>query len=113
MGKSPSTTSRPRMAAWGWLSLLAVPVWLLWITGIGYAQKKHCVEGTTDQPAAITAAERQTCTEVPAAWAPARGLKFGTDQLYGEYWVAGLTLAVIFAAVVAWMAGRSARRHCP
>lgn len=86
------------MAASGWLACLAVPVWLLWITGIGYAQKKHCIEGTTDQPSAVTAEELQTCTEVPAAWAPARGLKFGTDQLYGGYWVASLILAAIFGA---------------
>jgi len=99
------------MAAWGWLALLAVPVWLLWVTGIGYAQMKHCIEGTFDQPAAVTVAERHACTQVPVAWAPARGLKFGTHQLYGENWVASLIVAVVFATGVVWMAVRSARRH--
>ena len=111
MGESPSTSRRSGMAPWGWLSLTAVPVWLLWVTGIGYARKKHCLEGTIDQPAAVTAAERHACAEVPVAWAPVRGLEFGTPRLYGEYWVAGLVLAVILATVVVWLAVRSARRH--
>jgi len=35
-----------RRTRWGWWALLAVPGWLLWVTGIGYAQKKHCILGT-------------------------------------------------------------------
>jgi hypothetical protein len=108
---STSATGAHRKARRGWLAVLAFPGWLLWVTGIGYAQKKHCIEGIFGQTeAAVTAAERQACGETPAAWAPFRGLEFGTDQRYGEYWVAGLVLAVGFAAVVLFFAGRSSRR---
>jgi hypothetical protein len=106
---STSATGARRKTHRGWLALLAVPGWLLWVTGIGYAQEKHCIEGTYGQAAAVTAAERQACGEAPAAWAPFRGLRFGTDQMYGEYWVAGLVLAVGFAAVVLVFAVRSSR----
>jgi hypothetical protein len=100
------------MAWWGWLALLAIPGWLLWVTGIGYAETKHCIEGGIFRQPAVTAAQRQACEQTPAAWAPTRGLKFGTDGLSGEYWVAGLLLAVLFAVVMVYFARRAARRQC-
>jgi hypothetical protein len=59
------------MASWGWLALLAIPGRLLWITGAGYL--------------------------APAAWAPFRWVRFGSDAWIGEYWAGGLVAATLFA----------------
>lgn len=98
------------MAWWGWLGLLAIPAWLLWITGIGYAMAKQCIEGDAVTLGASTAAERSACHQTPAAWAPTRGLEFGTPELTGEFWLAGLAVAAMFLVVMVLAGRRSARR---
>ena len=99
------------MAWWGWHGLLAIPAWLVWITGIGYSMAKQCIEGDATTQAAVTASERAACHETPAGWAPTRGLKFGTDTMSGEMWVAGAVLALTFMLLVFWAAVRFARRR--
>lgn len=112
MAESSSTTERPRMAGWGWLALLAIPGWLLWITGVGYSVVKTCVEGTDTGVPANTPAEKQVChDQAPAALAPFRGVRFGTDALTGEFVVGGLIAAVLFAVVVVLLARRAGRRR--
>jgi hypothetical protein len=98
------------MAPWGWLALLAIPGWLLWITGVGYSVVKACVEGTDTGVPANTPAAKRACHDLaPAAWAPFRGVRFGTDAWTGEYWVGGLVAALLFAVVVVLLARRAGR----
>ena len=104
--------ARTRMAGWGWLALLALPGWLLWITGVGYSVAKACIEGFDTGRPANTPAEKQVCySQAPAAWAPLRGVRFGTDALTGEYWVGGLVAAALFAVVVLLLARRAGRHR--
>lgn len=100
------------MAAWGWLALLAVPGWLLWVTSLGYAMVKGCVEGDLTHDPANTDAAKQACHDhAPAAWAPLRGVRFGTTDLSAEYEVAGAVIALLFAALVVILARRSGARR--
>ena len=64
------------MAGWGWLALLAIPGWLLWVAGLGYAVSKRCIEGDLDHAPANTETAKQACyAHAPAPWAPLRGLR--------------------------------------
>lgn len=98
------------MAWWGWLATLAIPAWLVWVTVIGYRQYMACLETSF----AADIAEGETpdpdeCDRVPVAWAPTRGLEFGTPSASGELWVAGLVIATTLAGVVVGMAIRAGR----
>jgi hypothetical protein len=59
----------------------------------------------------VTAAQRHARAQTPAAWAPFRGLKFGTHQLTGDFWVTDLVLAVLFAGTVVCLARHAAQRR--
>ena len=109
MDNSPSPTDNPPgMTPWGWLALLAVPGWLLWLAGLGYAAKKDCYEGLWDRGVIVGAPERAMCAASGPSWsAPFRGLRLGTQLGIAELWTAGTIASVLFAGCVVWLA----RRH--
>lgn len=98
------------MPGWGWLGLLAVPGWLLWVQGVGYATTKQCIEGDALTPPASMPAEREACNQTPSALAPWRGVGFGPDDLTGEYVLFGLVCSLAFLLALLWAARRTARR---
>jgi len=98
------------MAWWGWLATLAIPAWLVWVTVIGYAQYMTCLESLFGADISGRGAPNpEECDRVPVAWAPTRGLEFGTPSASGELWVAGLVIAITLAGVVVGMAIRVGR----
>lgn len=102
-----SQGGRPVMAWWGWLATLAIPAWLVWVTVIGYVQHMACLEtlfGADISGRGAPNPDPDACDRVPVAWAPTRGLEFGTPSAAGELWVAGLVIAVTLAGVVVGMA---------
>lgn len=100
------------MAWWGWLATLVIPAWLVWVTVIGFAQYMECLETLASADIAGRGSpDPGACDRVPVAWAPTRGLEFGTPSAFEELWVAGLVVAVTLAIVVVGLAVRSGRRR--
>ena len=65
----------------------------------------------THSPANTQDAKQACFDRAPVAWAPFRGVRFGTGELSAEYEVAGAVIALLFAATVVVLARRSASRR--